>query len=60
MLRKPLKAIVPLISWTPADCGKMLVKELGLMSEPIESLQQRAGALRDFLPTVDIDRLVQV
>lgn len=38
----------------------MLVKELGLMSEPIESLQQRAGALRAFLPTVDIDRLVQV
>lgn len=43
-----------------ADCGKMLVKELGLMSESIESLTQRAEALRDFLPTVDIDRLVQV
>lgn len=42
------------------DCGKMLVKELGLMSESIESLQQRAEALREFLPAVDIDRLVQV
>jgi len=49
-------------SMKPEIVARLLneVKELGLMSEPIESLQQRAGALRAFLPTVDIDRLVQV
>eukprot|EP00892_Ulva_mutabilis_P006787 jgi/Ulvmu1/4480/UM002_0205.1 len=42
-----------------ADCSKMLAKELGLLSETIDSLEQRAADLREFLPAADIDKLVQ-
>lgn len=50
-----LKSVFP-----GADCGKMLVKELGLMGESEQSLRERADALRAFLPAVDIDTLVDV
>ena len=50
-----LKAIFP-----DADCGKMLVKELGLMGESEESLRQRAARLRAFLPAMNIDVVVEV
>lgn len=50
-----LKSVFP-----GADCGKMLVKELGLMGESKESLQDRAKRLRAILPDADIDALVEV
>jgi hypothetical protein len=43
-----------------ADCGKLLVKELGLMRESEESLRARAVVLREMLPDLDVDKLVQV
>jgi hypothetical protein len=50
-----LKAAFP-----DADCGHMLAQELGLMSEEADSLRRRAQELRDFLPSVNIDAVVQV
>jgi hypothetical protein len=50
-----LKAVFP-----SANCGRMLVKELGLMAESKVSLQARSDALRAFLPDADIDLIVQV
>jgi hypothetical protein len=43
-----------------ADCGKMLVKEMGLMSESADSLSRRASTLREFLPDANIDVIAQV
>lgn len=50
-----LKAIFP-----DADCGKMLVKELGLMGESEASLRRRAARLRAFLPALNVDIVVEV
>jgi hypothetical protein len=50
-----LKAVFP-----DADCGRMLAQELSLMSEGAESLRRRAEELRAFLPTVNIDAVVEV
>jgi hypothetical protein len=38
----------------------MLVAELSLMSEPVDSIRERAEALREFLPSMNIDKVVQV
>lgn len=43
-----------------ADCAKMLAAELSLLSEPVESVRNRATELRAFLPAVNIDKLVEV
>jgi hypothetical protein len=38
----------------------MLAAELSLLSEPIDGVEQRAEELRAFLPTTNIDKLVEV
>lgn len=38
----------------------MLAAELSLLSEPIEGVRERAEELRTFLPTINIDKLVEV
>lgn len=38
----------------------MLAAELSLLSEPIDGVRKRAEELRAFLPTINIDKLVEV